>query len=97
MRVFISSVIRGMEPHRAAVSDAVASLGYAVIRSEEFGPSTDTPRRACLQAARTADLGPSCFWAAQTYGFWERPTANRRVQVSRQRMKSFARLATTAR
>ena len=56
MRVFISSVIRDMEPHRAAVSDAVESLGYAVIRSEEFGASTDTPRRACLQAARTADL-----------------------------------------
>ena len=56
MRVFVSSVIGGMEPHRAAVSDAVASLGYAVIRSEDFGASTDTPRRACLQAARTADL-----------------------------------------
>ena len=56
MRVFVSSVIRGMERHRAAVSDAIESLGYAVIRSEEFGASTDTPRRACLQAARTADL-----------------------------------------
>ena len=55
MRVFVSSVIRGLEPQRAAVSDAVASLGYAVIRSEEFGPSTDTPRRACMEAARTAD------------------------------------------
>ena len=66
MRVFISSVIRGMEPHRAAVSDAVESLGYAVIRSEEFGPSTDTPRRACLQAARTADL--TIVLLGATYG-----------------------------
>lgn len=56
MRVFISSVIRGMVPYRAAVSDAVESLGYTVIRSEDFGASTDTPRQACLQAARTADL-----------------------------------------
>ena len=56
MRVFISSVIGGMEPFRAAVSDAVESLGYTVIRSEDFGASTDTPRQACLQAARTADL-----------------------------------------
>lgn len=56
MRVFVSSVIRGMEPYRAAVSDAVVSLDYTVIQSEEFGPSTDTPRRACLEPARTADL-----------------------------------------
>ena len=56
MRVFVSSVIGGMEPHRAAVSDAVESLGYALTRSEDFGASTDTPRRACLQEARTADL-----------------------------------------
>ena len=56
MRVFVSSVIRGLEPHRAAVSDAVESLGYSVIRSEEFGASTDTPRRECLEAARSADL-----------------------------------------
>lgn len=56
MRVFVSSVIRGMERHRAAVADAIGSLGYSVIRSEDFGASTDTPRRACLEPARTADL-----------------------------------------
>lgn len=56
MRVFVSSVIGGMELHRDAASDAVESLGYTVIRSEEFGASSDTPRRACMEAARTADL-----------------------------------------
>ena len=56
MRVFVSSVIRGMEPHRAAVANAIESLGYSVIRSEDFGASTESPRQACLQAARTADL-----------------------------------------
>ncbi len=56
MQVFVSSVIRGMERHRAAVADAIESLGYSVIRSEDFGASTDTPRQACLEAARTADL-----------------------------------------
>jgi len=45
-----------MERHRAAVADAIESLGYSVIRSEDFGASTDTPRQACLEAARTADL-----------------------------------------
>ena len=56
MRVFISSVIGGLEVHRNAASGAVESLGYTVLRSEEFGASSDTPRRACLEAARTADL-----------------------------------------
>ena len=56
MRVFVSSVIGGMERHRGAACDAIESLGYAAIRSEKFGPSTDTPRRACLEVARTADL-----------------------------------------
>lgn len=56
MRVFVSSVIRGMERHRAAVANAIESLGYSVIRSEDFGASTDSPRRACLEPARTADL-----------------------------------------
>ena len=56
MRVFVSSVIRGMERHRTAVANAIESLGYSVIRSEDFGPSMDTPRQACLQDARTADL-----------------------------------------
>lgn len=56
MDVFISSVIRGMELHRDVASGAVESLGYTVIRSEKFGASSDTPRRACLEAARTADL-----------------------------------------
>ena len=56
MRVFVSSVIRGMERHRAAVANAIESLGYSVILSEDFGASTDSPRRACLEPARTADL-----------------------------------------
>lgn len=56
MRVFVSSVIGGMERHRDAVSDAIEALGYAVIRSEQIGPSTDTPRRLCMEVARTADL-----------------------------------------
>ncbi len=56
MRVFVSSVIGGLELYRDAASAAVESLGYTVLRSEEFGASSDTPRRACMEAARTADL-----------------------------------------
>lgn len=56
MRVFISSVIRGFESYRQAVAEAVESLGYVVVRAEDFGAQADTPQRACLEAARNADL-----------------------------------------
>lgn len=56
MRVFISSVIEGFEAHREAAAEAISSLGYTPVRAEDFGARTDTPQRACLQAAREADL-----------------------------------------
>lgn len=56
MVIFISSVISGMEAERDAVEEAVDALGYEVARAEDFGATTETPRRACLEAAREADL-----------------------------------------
>lgn len=56
MRVFISSVIEGFEAYREAAAEGIESLGYAVVRAEDFGARTDTPQRACLEAAREADL-----------------------------------------
>lgn len=56
MVVFISSVISGMEAERDAVEEAVEALDYEVARAEDFGATTETPRRACLEAARKADL-----------------------------------------
>ena len=56
MRVFISSVIRGFESFRRAAAEAVESLGYTVVRAEDFAARADTPQRACLEAARNANL-----------------------------------------
>lgn len=56
MRVFVSSVIRGYERYRDAAAEAVESLGYSVVRAEDFGARTETPQQACLEAARESDL-----------------------------------------
>lgn len=56
MKVFISSVISGYEEYRAAVQEAVETLGHEVIRAEDFGASSSSPRVACLAGVRQADL-----------------------------------------
>lgn len=56
MKVFISSVVRGLEPFRDAVARAASVLRHEVKRAEDFGASTDTPRQACLAGVRWADV-----------------------------------------
>ena len=56
MKVFVSSLITGMEAERAAVVRAVRSLGHAVIRAEDFGALPTSPQVACLDGVRSADL-----------------------------------------
>ena len=56
MDVFISSVIAGFEPFRAAVVEAVESLGHRARRAEELGASAASPQSACLGLVRAADL-----------------------------------------
>ena len=56
MKVFISSVIAGMEEHRAAAREAAESLGYTVIAAEDFGASPSSPQQVCLAGVRDADV-----------------------------------------
>lgn len=56
MKVFISSVIAGLEPHRDAAAAAAQALGHTVIRAEDFTASPETPQRACLAGVREADV-----------------------------------------
>lgn len=56
MRVFISSVVTGMEPFRDAAAAAARVLGHDVIRSEALPASPDTPQRVCLAEVRQADV-----------------------------------------
>lgn len=56
MKVFISSVVSGFEKYREAAASAVETLGHTAIRAEHFGASPSSPRVACLQAVRAADV-----------------------------------------
>lgn len=55
MKVFISSVISGMEEYRDAAARAIRSLGHEVIQAEDFGARPDSPQVACLAGVRGAD------------------------------------------
>ena len=55
MKVFISSVVAGMEEYRAAAREAAESLGYTVIAAEDFGASPRSPQQVCLAGVRDAD------------------------------------------
>ncbi|HEL3804297.1 DUF4062 domain-containing protein [Stenotrophomonas maltophilia] len=56
MKVFISSLITGMEAERAAAKHAVELLGHEAITAEEFGARASSPQVACLSGIREADL-----------------------------------------
>jgi hypothetical protein len=56
VKVFISSVIAGMEEYRAAAREAAESLGYTVVAAEDFGASPSSPQQVCLAGVREADV-----------------------------------------
>ena len=56
MKVFLSSVISGFESYRDQAASAVTSLGYEVVRAEDFGATTSSPQQACLAGVREADV-----------------------------------------
>lgn len=56
MNVFISSVIVGMEDQRNAAEEAIELLGHQVVRAEQMNASPSAPQKACIQAAREADV-----------------------------------------
>lgn len=55
MKVFLSSLILGFEAYREAAADAITSLGYEVLRAEDFPAQAQTPQRVCLGSVREAD------------------------------------------
>ena len=54
MKVFISSVVSGMEEYRDAAAKAARTLKHEVLRSEDFGATPTTPQRVCLAGVRAA-------------------------------------------
>jgi hypothetical protein len=56
VKVFLSSVISGMEDYRAAARRAAETLGHTVLAAEDFGASPLSPQQVCLGAVREADV-----------------------------------------
>lgn len=56
MKIFISSLITGMEPVRAAAREAVELLGHEPVMAEQFVASPNSPQVACLQGLRQSGL-----------------------------------------
>ena len=56
MKVFISSLISGMEAERAAAKRAVEVLRHEPVMAEDFGARASSPQVACLTGLRQADL-----------------------------------------
>jgi hypothetical protein len=56
MKVFISSLISGFEPFRAAAREAALTLRHQPIMAEDFGAKADSPQMACLGGLQSADL-----------------------------------------
>jgi len=56
MKIFISSLITGMEAIRSAVREGIEILGYDAIMAEDFVAQPNSPQVACLQGLRNSAL-----------------------------------------
>ena len=54
MKVFVSSLITGMEAIRAAARSAITTLNHEPIMAEDFGALPHSPQVACLDGVRQA-------------------------------------------
>lgn len=64
MRIFISSVRKGLEEERDALPGLISALGHTPVQFEDFTAQPTPSREACLKALRSADvclflLGPN--------------------------------------
>lgn len=67
MKIFVSSLITGMEAERAAVRRAIELLDHEPIMAEDFKARPDSPQVACLSELRGSDavvfvFGPRYGW-----------------------------------
>ncbi|HEY0012131.1 MAG TPA: DUF4062 domain-containing protein [Allosphingosinicella sp.] len=67
MRIFISSLISGFEPQRAAARRAVVTLRHEAIMAEDFGAQPHSPQIGCLQGLRGSDM--VVLILGENYGF----------------------------
>lgn len=73
MKVFISSMRRGLASERDHLPDVIRALGHQPLRFEDFAAQDTNSRRACLEGVREADvylllLGPHYGEAVEDTG-----------------------------
>jgi hypothetical protein len=56
MKVFISSLITGMDALRSAAREVVAQLGHEPVMAEDFGAQPHSPQVICLSGLRQSAL-----------------------------------------
>lgn len=56
MRVFVSSVRRGLERERDALTGLIMAIGHEPLRFEDFGARAEPSREACLAGVASADV-----------------------------------------
>lgn len=56
MRVFISSVRRGLEEERDALPGLISAIGHTPVRFEDFSAQTVPSREACLEGVNSSDV-----------------------------------------
>jgi hypothetical protein len=56
MKIFVSSLMAGMEPIRAAAKEAIEELGHTPVMAEDFVPGPKSPQVACLSGVREAGV-----------------------------------------
>jgi hypothetical protein len=56
MKVFISSLITGMDALRSAAREAVLQLGHEPVMAEDFGAQPQSPQVTCLSGVRESGL-----------------------------------------
>lgn len=56
MKVFLSSVSRGLREERVFATSILRAVGHEVVRFEDFGATPSSSRAACLDALAVADV-----------------------------------------
>lgn len=56
MRVFISSVRRGLEEERDALPGLITAIGHTPVRFEDFTAQAVPSREACLDGVAASDV-----------------------------------------
>lgn len=89
MRVFISSVKRGLEDERRALPGLIRALGHVPVMFEDFGAQVEPSREACLDGVAGSDVYLLLLGAHYGYRFPETGQSATHDELVEARRKSI--------